>query len=280
MKVARYLMCRPSFFGVSYVINPWMQDQVGLADSAEAACQWDGLYRIFTETIGVTVDLINPVEGQPDMVFTANAGLVHGRTFIPSRFKFPERQGEEAHFIQWFADEGFEIVEVPGYQEGAGDMLSWTSPAGDSTLICAYGFRSDAETAARIEAVLPVRTLSVSLVDPRFYHLDTCFCPLPGGHLIWFPAAFDQESQDAIRQLIPAELRFEIAAADAVRFCGNAVGLEHARKRHVVLGHIGADGKAWLQEREFQVHVTPLTEFLKAGGSAKCLSLRLDSGLV
>lgn len=280
MKVARYLMCPSSFFGVSYVINPWMEHQIGQADSCRAQAQWDGLYRTFTEGIGVQVELVEPVDGLPDMVFTANAGLIHGNTFVPARFAHPERQGEEPYFIQWFADQGFEVREIAGYQEGAGDMLSWTSPSGESTLVCAYGFRSDAETAERISTDLPVNTLSVRLADPRFYHLDTCFCPLPGGHVLWFPEAFVPEAQAAIRALIPESLRFEAAVEDAELFCCNAVGLTHEGQAHIVLGHVGDDARVWLEAKGFRVHVTPLSEFLKAGGSAKCLTLRLDSGLV
>jgi len=280
MKVARYLMCRPSYFGVSYVINPWMENQIGQSDQTLAAQQWDALYRTFTETIGVEVALIPPVDGLPDMVFTANAGLVEGNQFVPSRFMHAERRGEEAQFIEWFSAHGYEVTDIPGYQEGAGDMLNWTSPTGESTLVCASGFRSDFEAAERVSSVVHRPTLAVQLVDPRFYHLDTCFCPLPGGHVIWFPAAFSESSQAAIRRLIPADLRFEVQAEDAVRFCCNAVGLTHSEKRHIVMGHVGDDARAWLEGNEFSVHVRPLTEFLKAGGSAKCLTLRLDSGLV
>ncbi len=280
MKVARYLMCRPSYFGVSYVINPWMENQIGQSDQSVAAQQWDALHRTFTDTIGVEVSLIPPVDGLPDMVFTANAGLVEGCRFVPSRFMHQERRGEETHFIEWFSAAGYEIIDIPGYQEGAGDMLNWTSPTGESTLVCASGFRSDFETAERVASVVNRSTLAVQLVDPRFYHLDTCFCPLPGGHIIWFPGAFSESSQAAIRDLIPSDLRFEVQAEDATRFCCNAVGLTHKNQRHVVMGHVGSDAQTWLEGKGFAVHVRPLTEFLKAGGSAKCLTLRLDSGLV
>jgi N-dimethylarginine dimethylaminohydrolase len=280
MKVARYLMCRSSYFGVSYVINPWMKDQVGQADTHLAVRQWDQLYRIFTQEIGVPVELIDPVDGLPDMVFTANAGFVTPCSFVPSRFKFPERQGEEAHFIQWFSSQGYELKEIPGYQEGAGDILLWSAPTGDSTLLCAHGFRSDAETADRIDSIFPFQTLSVRLVDPRFYHLDTCFCPLPDGHVLWFPPAFDEESQARIRQLIPESLRFEARSHDADKFCCNAVGLAHQGQRHIVMGHVGPDARSWLESKDFRVHVTDLSEFLKAGGSAKCLTLRLDGAEV
>ena len=280
MKVARYLMCRPAYFGVSYVINPWMENQIGQSDQSLAAQQWDALYRTFTETIGAEVCLIPPVDGLPDMVFTANAGLVEGCRFVPSRFMHAERRGEENHFIEWFSSQGYEVFDIPGYQEGAGDMLNWTSPTGKSTLVCASGFRSDFETSERVAMVVSRPTLAVELVDPRFYHLDTCFCPLPGGHVIWFPDAFSESSQAAIRDLIPPDLRFEVQAEDATRFCCNAVGLTHLDQGHVVMGHVGDDAQTWLEGKGFAVHVRPLTEFLKAGGSAKCLTLRLDSCLV
>lgn len=280
MKVARYLMCPSSFFGVSYVINPWMENQIGLADHGLAEVQWRGLHDVFTQGIGVPVDLIEPVDGQPDMVFTANAGFVQDSIFVPARFRHAERQGEEPHFIKWFEDHGYERLEVEGFQEGAGDLLNWTSPEGDSTLVSAFGFRSDAETAHRFAGLLGLKTVSVELVDPRYYHLDTCFCPLPGGYLLWYPAAFSVASQEAIRNLVPSDLRHEAATVDAELFSCNAVGLTHQGQRHIVLGHVGPGTEAWLVQQGFKVHVTPLSEFLKAGGSAKCLTLRLDSGLV
>jgi N-dimethylarginine dimethylaminohydrolase len=274
-------MCRPSFFGVDYVINPWMEDQVGQANHALAEQQWNALHAIFADVIGVQIELIAPVQGLPDLVFTANAGLVHEKTFLISRFKHPERQGEEGPFEDWFRAHGFEVRCVPGYHEGAGDMLFWTDVRGRSTLFCAYGFRSDEAIAQRVSNALNVETVRVKLVDSRYYHIDTCFCPLPGGGLLWHPSAFDANSQAAIREAIPVEDRYEVASEDAALFACNAVALDMPEgTRHIVMGHCGEACHAWLAERGFEVHITPLGEFLKAGGSAKCLTIRLDSGLV
>jgi N-dimethylarginine dimethylaminohydrolase len=276
MSHPRYLMCAPSYFAVDYVINPWMTDQIGKSVHSVAERQWNDLVRIIKDDCGAIVDVIEPVTGLPDMVFTANAGVVDGQKFVPARFHHPERQGEEPYFEKWFRENGFDFLAFEPINEGAGDMLCW-----NDILVCATGFRTDLEAHSSIGAELGREIVSLKLVNPSFYHLDTCFCPLPGNYVIWHPAAFDEDSKAKIEALVPASHRFEVNAEDAALFACNAVGLTNPLTgTHIVMGHCGGECKTWLESKGFQVHVTPLGEFLKAGGSAKCLTLRLDQTVV
>ncbi len=262
-----FLMCRPTFFGVDYVINPWMSGHIGDVDRSLAAEQWSALHELLVGRVGADVRLVDPVDGLPDMVFTANAGLVHGRTFVPSRFRHPEMQGEEKWFESWFEESAFHSTCLSGFNEGAGDALF----IGDR-LFAAWGFRTDREVHGRLSARLGVQVSSLELVNPSFYHLDTCFCPLPGGYLLWHPAAFSPDAIQEIRSRVPAEYRYEVNHEDAAAFACNAVGVEG----HVILNKCGAEMADWIASKGFTLHLTPLGEFMKAGGSAKCLTLRLD----
>ncbi len=266
----RILMCVPTHFGVEYVINPWMQGQTGNADVSHAQRQWDGL----TAAIGrvAEVELVAPIAGLPDMVFTANAGMIWDDAFVPSRFRHAERQGEEAHFIAWFRERGFRIVELPEDLEfeGAGDALY--DRAVSNRLWMGHGHRSDLGVAAELEKRLPVQVLPLRLSDERFYHLDTCFCPLEGGWLLYFPGAFDAAANALIEANVPAHKRIAIDESDAVHFACNAVNVGDT----IILNRAGDSLKARLHAAGFRVLETPLDEFLKAGGSAKCLTLRLQ----
>jgi N-dimethylarginine dimethylaminohydrolase len=272
---ATYLMCPPDFFGVDYVINPWMEGHIGDVNRGRAHEQWLALRAILEGPFEARVQTVEPVEGLPDMVFTANAGLVYDRIFVPARFRFQERRGEEVPFESWFAGNRFDQITVNGFNEGAGDMLFLTSD-GESTLFAAFGFRSDRSTHAAIAEKLGVKVETLELVNPRFYHLDTCFCPLPGGNVIWHPSAFSEGSVQIVKSLIPEANRYEAMDIDATHFACNAVGVPG----HVVMNDCSVEMEEWLNGKSFEVHRTPLDEFMKAGGGAKCLTLRVDSGLV
>lgn len=263
----RFLMCPPDYFGVDYVINPWMRGHVGDVDRGLAVAQWRGLVETLTGPMGAEVVTVVPQAGLPDMVFTANAGTVRGEVAVPSHFRFPERQGEEPFFTAWFTENGFRVAPTEAHQEGAGDFLFL-----GETLFGAYGFRTDASAHPPVAAALGVEIVSLALVDPRFYHLDTCFCPLPGGRLLWYPPAFDATARAAVEARVPETARFAVNGEDAAGFACNAVGVEG----HVVANRLGAATQAWLRGQGFEPHVAPLGEFMKAGGGAKCLTLRLD----
>jgi lysine-ketoglutarate reductase/saccharopine dehydrogenase-like protein (TIGR00300 family) len=264
----RFLMCAPDHYDVDYVINPWMEGNIHKSSRDRAADQWHKLYSVIKEH--TTVDLVKPEIGVPDMVFTANAGLVLGNIAVLSRFFHKERQGEEPFFKRWFEDNGFTVYELPKDLpfEGAGDALfdregRW--------LWAGYGFRSELDSHPYLAKWLDVEVLSLRLMDERFYHLDTCFCPLQNGYLLYYPPAFDAYSNRLIEMRVPAEKRIAIAEADAVNFACNSVNIGDI----VVMNKASDALKQRLAEAGFRVIETPLTEFLKAGGAAKCLTLRV-----
>jgi N-dimethylarginine dimethylaminohydrolase len=264
-----FLMCPPEYFTVAYIINPWMHGNLRRIDNAVAKQQWRALYDTLTDH--ATVRLVLPQPGSPDMVFTANAGLVKGKSFIVSRFRYPERQYEEPYFADWFMDRGYDVSLMPRDVpfEGAGDALF---DRGASRLWMAHGHRSISESRDVLQDRLGLEVIALKLVDTRFYHLDTCFCPLEGGYLLYYPPAFDAESRAAIEARMPAARRIAISEEDALAFACNAVNIDSTV---VVNRATGAFVKA-LGAKGFKVLQTPLAEFMKAGGSAKCLTLRLD----
>ncbi|MFT4249183.1 MAG: arginine deiminase-related protein [Pseudomonas sp.] len=266
----RLLMCPPTHFAVEYVINPWMEGQLHQVATERALAQWQAL-RAIAETAGAAVEQVAPGAGLPDMPFAANAGLVLGGDFVPSRFRHPERRGEEALFIDWFERAGFRIRELPGsiFFEGAGDALL---DRGAARLWMGHGHRSDLAAAPELEHMLDIEVVPLRLVDPRFYHLDTCFCPLRGGRLMYFPGAFDTASRQAIEARVPPHLRIAVEDADALDFACNAVDMDEV----VLLNRASPALQRALAGFGYRVQQTPLDEFLRAGGSAKCLTLRLD----
>ena len=264
----RILMCPPDHYDVDYVINPWMEGNIHKSSSARAVEQWQKLHHILKDL--AVVDLVKPQKGWPDMVFTANAGLVLADNVVLSRFFHDERQGEEPHFKKWFEDNGFTVYELDEDLpfEGAGDALldregRW--------LWAGYGFRSELDSHPYLAKWLDIEVLSLRLIDERFYHLDTCFCPLTGGYLLYYPGAFDSYSNHLIERRVPAEKRIAIEETDAVNFACNAVNVD----RTVVMNKASDRLKQRLNEVGFEIIETPLTEFLKAGGAAKCLTLRI-----
>ena len=262
------LMCPPYHFGVDYVINPWMQGQLGQTDRALALRQWDQLRE--TLSAYAQIALIEPQPGQPDMVFTANAGMVRGKLAVLSRFRSPERQGEEAFFQAWFEQNGFSLAPWPRQTrfEGAGDALF---DRGQNLIWSGCGFRSDIAAAALLAKIFCCEAVPIRLVDARFYHLDTCLCPLSGGWLMYYPPAFDAASIAAIERRVPVDKRIAVDEADALQFACNAVDLGG----HVIMNGATPGLQARLRSAGFTPVLTPLSEFLKAGGTAKCLTLKL-----
>jgi N-dimethylarginine dimethylaminohydrolase len=259
------LMCAPDYYGIEYEINPWMNCE-RQSDHALAMRQWRELKQVL-ESLGAAISLIEPVRGLPDLVFTANAAMVYGRRAVLSRFRHPQRRGEEVHDERWLAEHGFEILRLaePLYFEGAGDALF----CGD-TLFAGYRKRSDARAHQQVGKLIGCQVIPLELVDPCYYHLDTCFCPVAPGMAVYYPGAFDDYGRrvlgDLVRELI------EVDAAEAPSFACNAVVIG----RTVVTNRGCPRLHAALQARGFATAETPLSEFVKAGGSAKCLTLRLD----
>ena len=261
-------MCPPDHFEVAYVINPWMEGQYARTDGARALKQWMALKQIIERR--TPVSLMAPHDGLPDLVFTANAGLVMNGAVVLSRFRSKERQGEEAIDRRWFEEHDFKILELPPELtfEGAGDALFDPSRA---LFWVGHGFRSHKGAAPLLEKLLATTTVSLTLIDPRFYHLDTCLAPLADGSLMYYPGAFDEGSRTAIEALVPANRRIAVDETDALKFCCNAVALDDL----VILNDASPALQDRLKRAGLTPALTPLSEFLKAGGAAKCLTLNL-----
>ena len=264
----KILMCPPEYFTVDYVINPWMAGHEASLNIDLAKTQWQSL-RDTIEEYADTVE-IEPQPGLPDLVFTANAGTVYGNKAIASHFMPHERRPEEVHYKKWFRDNGFELLDLDekiGF-EGAGDCLF---DRGGPWLWTGYGYRTEIEAHAEIQKFFDVELISIKLTDSRFYHIDTCFCPLTDGFLMYHPPAFDFDSRLAIESRIPPHKRIIVDTMDAGNFACNAVNVGDT----VILNKASDPLKARLMLAGFKVREVGLSEFLKAGGSAKCLTLKL-----
>jgi N-dimethylarginine dimethylaminohydrolase len=258
------LLCPPDYYGIEYEINPWMSRARG-AETERAKSQWQGLHQTLA-SLDSKIELVPPQPKLPDMVFTANAGLAVGKKFIPSNFRHQERAGEAPHFVRWMEEQGYEIHRLPEtlYFEGEGDALF-----GGEALFCGYKFRSDIQSHRAVADMLGCLVISVELVDPRFYHLDTCFCPLPDGSAFWFPSAFDEYGQRAIRAHLNELI--DVDEEEAKHFSCNADVLE----RDIVLPEGAPTTVKTLTTRGYHCHELPMSEFLKAGGACKCLTMFL-----
>ncbi len=261
----RFLMCAPEFFGVLYEINPWMHTAVQV-DGERAATQWQGLAETLAAA-GAAVELQLPVEGLPDLVFTANAGVVSGRRFVPAHFLHAERQGESAVDAAWFAEAGFEVLELAEttVHEGAGDALPF-----NDVLLSGYRTRSDAAAHTELAELLGVAVRSVELVDPRLYHLDLVFCPLDERHAIVAPLGLDRYGMRVVADLVPEPILLE--DEEALAFLANSVVVDD----RIVMADCTPRLGRILESLGLEVVTVPVGEFLKAGGGARCLTLALD----
>lgn len=257
-----FLMCTPEHFDVTYDINHWMSGQVGKVNKTVANDQWNELFQIL-KSLG-QVSLIDGDELFPDMVFTANAGFVYGEKAIVSTFANAERQGESLICSEWFHSQGFTVCALSYPYEGQGDHLidangkHWVG----------HGFRTSSECKDQLERVIDNEVNMLELVDPRWYHLDTAFCPLSGGTVMWFPGAFSKESQTLIDRVYGDQII--VSESDAVKFSCNAVVVGDTvvlpKNEHV---------SDTLQCFGFTTVELDFSEFIKAGGAAKCLCLEL-----
>jgi N-dimethylarginine dimethylaminohydrolase len=275
---ARFLMCRPEHFAVSYAINPWMDPSSWARDRrahAAAARQWEALHDKLIEH-GAAVEFVPPAAGLPDLVFTANGAVVLDREVLLARFRHPERQREEAHFEKAFRAlqahglvDGIRKLPDNLVLEGAGDCV-WDGKR--KLFWMGYGPRSDFEARHAVADLFGQDVLALELADPRFYHMDTALAPLPHGEVMYLPGAFTAAGSAAIRDRVASHDRIAIAFEDARRFAANTVCLGDT----LTMSGCGARLRAELNERGYQVVTTPLTSFLRSGGAAFCLTLRLD----
>lgn len=262
-----YLLCPPQHFGVLYEINPWMHTEVAV-DVDAALGQWHALEQTLRDA-GATIDTIDQPDGVPDLVFTANAGLLDAtrNLFVPSHFRHPERQGETEVFASWFAEHGWTVehLSVDVDHEGAGDAL----PFGD-VLVSGYRPRSDAGAGGELTTLFDVPVRSIELVDERLYHLDLTFCPLDDRRAVCAPMGWDAYGRKVIDALVPEPLWLE--DDEALAFCANSVVVGDRVIMPSCPPRVGRILEAW----GFDVVVCPVDEFLKAGGGCRCLTLALD----
>lgn len=260
-------MCPPDYFGIEYEINPWMSLK-RQADPGLARDQWERLYGFLTGELKVKVHLIDPVPGLPDMVFTANAGLALDRKFISSNFRHRERRGESKYYEAWFKKRGYSVHSLPSerYFEGEGDVLF----AGDADAYAGYIIRSDVHSHTAVANLLGLRVISLELIDPTFYHLDTCFCPLTADTIVYFPGAFDPYAREVIEANFTD--RIEVTEEEVVQFVCNAIVIGN---RYIQPKGGRETLRPALESRGYRVHEFDMSEFMKAGGATKCLVLKL-----
>jgi N-dimethylarginine dimethylaminohydrolase len=266
----RFLVCPPTYYDVHYCINPWMQNQLHRVNHVRAAQQWLAL----RSTLARHADVVElePVHGLPDMVFTANAGFVYRQKVVVSRFLHPERQGETGPFADAFRRLGFE-VDIPPEDvvfEGAGDTLY---DARRGFAWAGSGQRSTRAAHRYVEEATGCPLVSLTLVNPSFYHLDTCLCPLPGGEILYYPPAFDDKSRALIAAHTSADERIEIDDYEAGILACNMVPIG----RLIVVHALSERLLKILEPAGYAIELSPLDEFHRAGGSARCLTLRLDT---
>jgi len=261
-----FLMCEPRFFEVCYVINPWMEGNLGKVNKELAMRQWENLYGIVSEL--ASVSLIEPVAGLPDMVFTANAGLIHKKEVIVSSFRHAERQPEAKHFEKFFSSLGYRVRHLKEQTifEGAGDALF----DAQGRLWFGSGIRSVSHALDEIVAALDVEACGLELTDPHWYHLDTAFCPLPQGRAIAYAKAFAAKSVAALDAAFGEDIIW-VSETDANNFACNAIAIG----RSVIMHRASAELKSALKQRGFEVIEADVSEFLKAGGACKCLTLEI-----
>jgi N-dimethylarginine dimethylaminohydrolase len=264
-RLRHYLMCRPSHFDVRYSINPWMHPDRPTS-TRTAVRQWSRLFGLL-KRLGHRVDVIDAVPGLPDMVFAANGATVIDGKALVARFRHPERADEATQYLSWFRGRGYPGVAQAGWaNEGEGDLL-----ATGSLLLAGTGFRTDARAHDEAQEFFGRPVVSLGLVDPRFYHLDTALAVLADDDVMYLPEAFSAESVEVLRALFPHAL--EAKPDDAEVFGLNAVsdGL------NVVLPTAAVRLAARLRERSYRTFGVDLSELLKAGGGAKCCTLELRS---
>ena len=266
----RYLMCPPHHFGVLYEINPWMHKEVTVTHDT-AVEQWEHLADNL-RVAGAEVVTMEPRPEVPDLVFTANAGIVNGNQFVPSHFRHPERRRETEIDAAWFAAEGFRVDRLPTDldHEGAGDALPFTPAGHETVLVSGYSFRSDAAAVTVLGGLVGCPIKAVQLIDPRLYHVDLTFCPLDERRAICAPMGWDSYGRKVIEALVPEPLWLE--DAEALSFCANSVVVGSTVVMPSTPPRVGRQLEAW----GFTVVESPVDEFLKAGGGCRCLTLALD----
>ncbi len=260
--VRTYLMCSPDYFTVQYAINPWMNPDEPV-DLALARHQWEQLRAAYLG-LGHTVRTIDPEPGLPDMVFAANGATVIDGKVLGANFKHPERHPEGAAYMEWFRRHGYRVADPEYVNEGEGDIVF----AGRA-IIAGHGFRTEADTRNQVEKLFGLPVISVRLVDPRFYHLDTAMVVLDENTAAYYPAAFDEEAQQSLADHFSELIEAKDEDAEALGLNGLSDG------KNVVLPAQAKDLADQVSAAGFNVVPVDLSEFKKAGGGPKCCTLEL-----
>jgi len=256
------LMCRPDHFTVSYRINPWMHPE-DPTDTSLAVRQWEELYRIYLD-LGFDVELIDPIPGLPDMVYAANGGFTLDGIAYGAKFQYDERGPEGPAYMRWFAEHGFEVAEPVSVNEGEGDFLL----VGDR-ILAGTGFRSDAASHDELRRLFGREVVTLRLVDPSFYHLDTAVAVLDDSNIAYLPKAFDDASRAIIQSLYPDAVVVDDADAAVLGLNSFSDG------RHVVIASRATGFERSLRERGYEPIGVDLSELLLGGGGVKCCTLEL-----
>jgi N-dimethylarginine dimethylaminohydrolase len=263
-RLRRYAMTAPTFFTVSYAINPWMDTSTSV-DTALAVRQWEKLLSTYRE-LGHTVEMVDPVAGLPDMVYAANGGLVVDGKAVVARFAYPQREGEAVAYAEWMSSHGFEPTYTRHVNEGQGDLL-----VVGSMILAGHGFRTDQRAHAEVAEITGLPVTSLELVDPRFYHLDTALAVLDDTTIAYYPPAFSADARAQLQALFPDAI--EVATADAYVLGLNVV----SDGKHVLLP-VNATGFAMeIADAGFEPIGIDLSELFKGGGSVKCCTLEVYS---
>ncbi|MEO3760904.1 dimethylargininase [Mycobacterium sp. B14F4] len=258
----RYAMTAPTFFAVEYAINPWMDTSTSV-DTHLAMAQWETLRRTYKE-LGHIVELIEPLAGLPDMVYAANGGLLVNGIAVVARFAYPQRAGEASAYAEWMTRHGYEPAETRHVNEGQGDLL-----AVGSIISAGHGFRTDRRAHDEIAALVGMPVVSLELVDPRFYHLDTALAVLDDTTVAYYPPAFSARSRRRLLEVFADVI--EVGGADA-----HVLGLNVVSDgRNVVLPAAATGFADQLRRAGFRPVGVDLSELLKGGGSVKCCTLEV-----
>ena len=262
-------MCPPEWYGVDSVMNPWMAGNVHRSSRDLAFAQWKGMYNVLRGVADVR--LLHPEPGCPDMVFLAHGALVQHGVAALSSFAYPQRRAETDHLRRWLQAQGMLVWDTPRETafEGEGDVVF---DEHGSALWAAHGVRTCRSVHSHIGAAWHVPVRSLHLVDPRFYHLDTCFAPLSGGNLLYYPEAFDAASLALIEKAYPVDRRIPVREEDATRMACCALNIG----RTVFTGELSRRLALQLFNMGYDVVQLELSEFIKGGGGARSLALRLS----
>ena len=256
------LMCRPQFFTVSYRINPWMHPE-DPTDTSLAVRQWDSLYEAYL-ALGFDVQLIEPVEGLPDMVYAANGGFVLDGIAYGASFTYAQRQPEGPAYMDWFEQAGFEVRAPEHVNEGEGDLLL----VGDR-ILAGQGFRTDPASHDEVRRIFGREVVSLRLINPSFYHLDTALAVLGDDNVAYLPSAFDEASLQTLDRLYPDAV--VVTEEDA-----SVLGLNsYSDGRNIVIASRAKDFERQLRERGYNPVGVDLSELLLGGGGVKCCTLEL-----